>query len=345
MPIGPEVDPLFNATHSEEKFDPLNLDILSQNLREALDQRPRTSFPPPERFTGAGLYALYYKGPLALYVHLRDQNIPIYVGKAEAGNSSYGDPSDEDKPKLYDRIAKHARSVQEVADARGNLAVDDFDVRYLLLDDVWIVLGERALLRAYAPVLWNTLMPGFGANPPGTARRNARSIWDTIHPGRPRAGEICNRRFTRSEMEHRISRGIDISLMTENPGHDWALGDLRTQRAHMIWSPAKKGGRDRRLRVFRVDAFWNENAAIGSSIGAEEWYDARGQETEAVPDPEEAAEQNVLTAELAEDSNLRLGSSCPSYMLACCSGATSYSIIQAPPRCTRSAEVTARRKR
>ena len=89
------------------------------------------------------------------------------------------------KPKLYNRIAKHAHSVQEVADAPGaggNLAVDDFEVRYLLLDDVWIVLGERALLRAYAPVLWNTLALGFGANKPGTARGNARSVWDTIHP-------------------------------------------------------------------------------------------------------------------------------------------------------------------
>jgi hypothetical protein len=72
---------------SEDKFDPLRLDILSQNLRKALDERPRTEFPPRDRFVGAGLYALYYKGPLALYMGLRDRDIPIYVGKAEAGNS------------------------------------------------------------------------------------------------------------------------------------------------------------------------------------------------------------------------------------------------------------------
>lgn len=228
------------------------------------------------------------------------------MGKAEAGNSSYGDPSNEDRPKLYDRIVKHARSIQEVADAGGNLNVDDFDVRYLLLDDVWIVLGERALLRAYAPVLWNTLMPGFGANPPGTARRNARSIWDTIHPGRPRAGGICNRRFTRSEMEYRIKRGIDISLMTESPDRDRALGSLRADRAQMIWSPARGGERDRRLRVFRVDVFTSENSAIQSSIMPDMWYDASGHESDAIPDPEEAAEQNVLTAEFTEDNDLYL---------------------------------------
>jgi hypothetical protein len=286
-----------------EKFDPLRLDILSQNLKNALGQCNRTTFPPTERFMGAGLYALYYKGHLPLYANIRNEDIPIYVGKAEAGNSSYGDPSDENKPKLYNRIFKHARSIQEVTKAGGNLSINDFDVRYLLLDDVWIVLGERALLRAHAPVLWNTLMLGFGANPPGTARNNARSIWDTIHSGRPRAGGICNRRFTHSEMEHRIKRGIDISLMPESSDRDQALGVLRDQRAQMIWSPARRSEKDKRLCVFRVDVFMSENLAIESSIEPNEWRDAGGHESEAVPDPEEAAEQNVRAAELGEEDD------------------------------------------
>jgi hypothetical protein len=293
------------ATHPDEKFDPLRLDILSQNLKNALDQCSRTTFPPLERFVGAGLYALYYKGDLPFYADLRNSETPIYVGKAEAGNSSYGDPSSEDKPKLYNRIVKHARSIQEVTDAGENLSVNDFDVRYLLLDDVWIVLGERALLREYAPVLWNTIMPGFGANPPGTARRNARSIWDTIHPGRPRAGGICNRRFTRSEMEQRIKRGTNISLMPGGADRDRALGALRAERAQMIWSPARRSQGDNRLRVFRVDVFMSENLAIDSSITPDSWCDASGHESEAMPDPEEEAEQNVLTAELTEEADLR----------------------------------------
>jgi hypothetical protein len=288
----------------DEKFDPLRLDILSQNLKNALDQCSRTTFPPAERFGGAGLYALYYKGNLPFYINLQNEDIPIYVGKAEAGNSSYGDPSSEDEPKLYNRIAKHARSIQEVTNAGGNLSVNDFDVRYLLLDDVWIVLGERALLRTYTPVLWNTLMPGFGANPPGTARQNARSIWDTIHPGRPRAGGICNRSYTHSEMEYRIKRGVDISLMPGGPDRDRALRTLRSQRAQMIWSPARSGETDTRLRVFRVDVFISENLAIQSSITPNAWCDASGHESEAMPDPEEAAAQNVLTAELAEEADL-----------------------------------------
>jgi hypothetical protein len=301
MRIGPDVGSAPDITG--EKFDPLRLDILSQNLREAVDQRPRIAFPPPERFSGAGLYALYYTGSLKLYAGLRDMDIPIYVGKAEAGNSSYGDPLNEDRPKLYERIAKHARGVQEVDRNGGNLEVSDFEVRYLLLDDVWIVLGERALLRAYAPVLWNTLMPGFGANPPGTARQNGRSIWDTIHPGRPRAGDFCNRRFTRSEMERRIRRGIEISRMADGPDRDAALRDLRSAQARMIWSPPDRRASDQRFRVFRVGAFVSENQPINSPITPDQWYDASGREPEALPDPEEAAEQNVLDAEEAESAD------------------------------------------
>ncbi|WTW98255.1 Eco29kI family restriction endonuclease [Streptomycetaceae bacterium NBC_01309] len=284
------------------KFDPLGLERLSGNLREALDGRDRIPLDAVQAFQGAGLYALYYTGDLPLYAGLKNQDIPVYVGKAEAGNSSYGDPVDETNRKLFQRIVdKHRVSIAEASDANGgNLRVSDFDVRYLLLDDVWIVLGERALLRAYAPVLWNTLMPGFGANPSGTARTNARSVWDTVHPGRPRmAGNLCNRRFTRTEMEDRIRDGIDISLRLPGPERDKALSELRGRRAQMLWSPAKKHSRDRRLRVFRETEFLSENEAAGRIITPDEWVLAANAD-EAVADPEEAAENNVLAAEAGE---------------------------------------------
>jgi Eco29kI restriction endonuclease len=289
------------AGGSGEKFDPLHLDLLSRNLREALRDQPRVAFPPREPFLGAGLYALYYVGDLPLYRGLRDTDVPLYVGKAEAGNSSYGDPSEDNKPKLYQRIAeKHAGSVAEVESHGGNIGLADFQVRYLRLDDVWIVLGERALLRSYTPVLWNSLMPGFGANPPGTARRNARSIWDTIHPGRPRAGDVCNRRFTREEMERRIADGIAVSLMPDGLRRQVALQRVRAFAPGMIWSPARTGESDRRLRVFRVAAFLAENAAIGSSITEDDWVDCAGQEDDMLPDPEDELEQNIASAEAAE---------------------------------------------
>lgn len=289
-----------SANLPEGRFDPLRLDILSQNLREALNDRPRTEFPPSERFTGAGLYALYYKGPLWLYSALVEEDIPIYVGKAEAGNSSYGDPPDQRRPKLFERIGKHARSIREVTDEGGNLSVDDFDVRYLLLDDVWIVLGERALLRAHAPVLWNAVMPGFGANPPGTGRINARSVWDSVHPGRPRAGNTCNRRFTRAEMESRIQLAIAASLMPEGADRAAALRAVRAP-GQRIWAPPKAESRDKRILVFRVDEFLSENAAIGRKLHPDEWRAAEGHESEAETDPEEDAELSTIAAEQAAD--------------------------------------------
>lgn len=131
------------------RFNPLGLAQMSENLRSALEAQPRVALAGLQPFTGAGLYALYYRGNLPIYQDLSETLVPLYVGKAEAGNSSYGDSPNERKPKLYKRIDKHRASISEA----NNLSVEDFDVRYILLDDVWIVLGERALLRAYSPVL------------------------------------------------------------------------------------------------------------------------------------------------------------------------------------------------
>lgn len=179
---------------------------------------------------------------------LAGHHIPVYVGKAEAGNSKYGQEPDYNTTNLYDRIAKHAKSVAEVEHSDGgDLALGDFRVKFLCLDDAWIVLGERALLRAYRPVLWNTIVSGFGSNPPGTARTNARSVWDTIHPGRDRAGLLPNRSLTLDEMKARIIEGVRISLISDNESRDARLESLN--RPSTIWSPPRKGDPDKRIIV------------------------------------------------------------------------------------------------
>jgi Eco29kI restriction endonuclease len=176
---------IWNRARPTDAFDPLSLVSLQKALREQLEQSGLERFPPAD-FRGAGVYALYYIGDMPLYSPLKETEcgVPIYVGRAEAGNSSYGEPASLESLSLVDRIKKHSRSVRE---AGPPLTVADFRVRYLALDDAWIVLAERALLREYRPVVWNTVTPGFGANEPGTDRNNARSIWDTVHPGRARA--------------------------------------------------------------------------------------------------------------------------------------------------------------
>ncbi|MDA0564660.1 Eco29kI family restriction endonuclease [Streptomonospora sp. S1-112] len=257
-------------------FNPLDIDLLSRNLRAEMDVRPRVPLDAVEPFPGAGLYALYYTGDLPIYERLRDMNVPIYVGRAEAGNSSYGEPPNESYPKLFKRISDHRKSINEA----DNLDASDFDVRHLILDDIWIILGERALLRTYRPVLWNTLMTGFGSNHPGGGRKNARSIWDSIHPGRKRAAKLlCNRKYSRSEMEQVIADAIDISFQDEGQQRERALSDLKNRPAKKIWQESTE--KTKPIRVFREHVFREENKRFGVDISGVDWVHELGPETTA----------------------------------------------------------------
>jgi len=113
---------------------------------------------------------------------------PIYIGKAVpsgARKGGYGlgeDPGDV----LYRRLREHAESIQQT----GNLKVGDFRCRYLVVDDIWIPLGEALLISTFAP-LWNRILDGFGNHDPGAGRYNQqRSSWDVVHPGRTWAAKL-----------------------------------------------------------------------------------------------------------------------------------------------------------
>ena len=65
--------------------------------------------------------------------------------------------------------------------------------RWLVLDPVWIGLTEQVLISDYQP-LWNVVVEGIGINAPGRGRGNqARSQWDTLHPGRPEVADLPDR--------------------------------------------------------------------------------------------------------------------------------------------------------
>jgi hypothetical protein len=82
--------------------------------------------------------------------------------------------------KLYDRLVKHSKSIS----LAKNLNLTDFFCRYMLVDEIWVPLGEARLLEMFRP-LWNVLIEGFGSNPEGGGRTNtARPVWDILHPGR-----------------------------------------------------------------------------------------------------------------------------------------------------------------
>ena len=106
--------------------------------------------------------------------------------------------------RLYSRIRKHADSI----DNATNLARDDFRCRYLLVDDIWIPLGETLLIERFRP-LWNVAVEGFGLNDPGSRRHGGdRSDWDEIHPGRPWRDKMQRKREP-AEILDSIRRHLD----------------------------------------------------------------------------------------------------------------------------------------
>ena len=181
----------------EEVFNPLDKTHLAESVRDHLLKRPFGKLP-PDQFMGAGIYAIYYTGNFSAYRKISGKTIPIYVGKAVPAGSRKGgyglaaNPSDV----MYRRLSEHASSIEEA----GNLNLADFLCRYLLVDDIWIPLGESLLIETFKPV-WNMLVDGFGHHDQGKSRRGQKkSAWDTLHPGRPWAQKVKKQNIKSAEL-------------------------------------------------------------------------------------------------------------------------------------------------
>lgn len=179
-------------------FNPLDKKALGASVAEALFAKPVHPLGTIEKFAGAGIYAIYYTGPFPAYTELSGRNAngrfdaPIYVGKAVPAGSRKGtnqESSDLEASDsvatytgnaLFSRIREHANSIR----AATNLDIDDFHVRFLVVDDIWIPLGESLIIARFVP-LWNSLVDGFGNHAPGGGRlKGLRPRWDVLHPGR-----------------------------------------------------------------------------------------------------------------------------------------------------------------
>ncbi|HEY1016643.1 MAG TPA: Eco29kI family restriction endonuclease [Herpetosiphonaceae bacterium] len=175
-------------------FNPLDKRNLGISVANQLLMQPLSPLPPVP-FEGAGIYAIYYSAvyqPYPLYqpfaIQPNQPSIPIYVGKAVPDGARIGGLGLNTPPGtvLFRRLREHASSIAQV----DNLALEDFSCRYLIVDDIWIPLGESLLIEMFAPI-WNTTIAGFGNHDPGSGRYNQqRSVWDTLHPGRPWATNL-----------------------------------------------------------------------------------------------------------------------------------------------------------
>lgn len=194
---------------TEGPYNPLDKPNIAKSIELELLGRETLALSAVADIKGAGVYAIYYTGNFAPYSPIATQNQswdfkqPIYIGKAiPKGGRKGGLSADASQGKaLADRLGQHAASI---AQAR-NLEIDHFHVRHLVVDDVWIPLGENMLIETFKPV-WNRAIDGFGNKDPGNRRKNQfRSPWDVIHPGRQFADKLADSPVTVEFLEQRVA--------------------------------------------------------------------------------------------------------------------------------------------
>jgi hypothetical protein len=184
-------------------YNPLDKANLARSIQSELLNREPIPLKDADKVNGAGIYVIYYKGSLKLYSPIKSGISPIYVGKAiPKGGRKGGIGTDASKGRaLADRLGQHARSIDEVE----NLAIKDFYVRCLMVDDIWIPLGENMLIEQYKP-LWNRAIDGFGNKDPGKRRATQfKSPWDVLHPGRKFAEKLAAGDLTYEFLVERVA--------------------------------------------------------------------------------------------------------------------------------------------
>jgi hypothetical protein len=188
-------------------FNPLDKKNLGASVAEAMLEQTAQPLGELKPFTGIGIYAIYYRGNFEAYGALADRNkngaftAPIYVGKAvPAGARKGGGVGAGGSRALYLRLREHAESIA----AATNLQLEDFFCRFLVVDDIWIPLGESLLIAKFAPV-WNALIDGFGNHDPGSGRyMGLRPKWDVLHPGRGWAAKCAVRKDSAEQIAGEI---------------------------------------------------------------------------------------------------------------------------------------------
>ena len=200
---------------SETPYNPLDKKNLGISVADAMLARPVSQLPPKDRFVGAGIYAIYYTGGFEPYSLVTERNregrfeAPIYVGKAiPAGAHRGGGIGVTTGPVLFRRLAEHAQFISQAE----NLELGDFFCRYLVVDDIWIPLGESLLIEKFTPV-WNSTIEEFGNHDPGKGRYNSQKPpWDVVHPGRPWADRLQDNRRSATQILDTLSSRLSVDM-------------------------------------------------------------------------------------------------------------------------------------
>lgn len=175
-----------------EPFDPLAVENIGVTLAVELLEQPLHQLPPAERFVGAGVYAIYYVGAHPAYADLVGLDggagggkYPVYIGSAVRENAKQGfSPRPTTQARLWNRLVNHADSIRGAVDSGldPDFRLEDFRCRFLVLNDAYITLAESVLIATFRPA-WNGM--GFGSKVVGVRREGqVASLWDSLHPGR-----------------------------------------------------------------------------------------------------------------------------------------------------------------
>lgn len=194
-----------------EPYNPLDKKNLGVSAATALLSSAVHNLP-PEKFIGAGVYAIYYRGDFEPYKKISQMNangfqVPIYVGKAvPAGARKGGLGMDVDHGlALFNRLNEHYTSISDAI----NLNPQEFYCRFLVVDDIWIPLTESLLIEKFKP-LWNRCIDGFGNHDPGSGRYNQQqSPWDSIHEGRSWATKLKPNALSKEQLLEKVKNYIN----------------------------------------------------------------------------------------------------------------------------------------
>jgi hypothetical protein len=141
------------VTGAAKPYNPLEKKHLGESVADALLRCAPNPLGGVSTFKGAGLYAIYYTGGFAPYRTLARKNrgnqfeLPIYVGRAVspgARKGNFGVDADPGRA-LSARLNQHAKSI----DQAENLDPGDWYCRFLVVDDIWIPLGESLLIAKF----------------------------------------------------------------------------------------------------------------------------------------------------------------------------------------------------
>jgi len=176
-------------------FDPFEPKTVGRMVALALLAQPLVPLSSVPDSYGSGIYAIYYTGTHPLYSAIGGTETPIYVGKADPKEPDASNPREQGN-KLTGRLREHAGTIVEAEEYANSgqlpsylhpIRLADFKSRRLVCATNAQLVAEVHLIKMFWP-LWNSETKAcWGMSKHGDAaitRKNKRSPWDVVHPGR-----------------------------------------------------------------------------------------------------------------------------------------------------------------